>query len=366
MINRLVFENLKHRPIRTLLTIAAIGLQVTMILTLVGLSRGTIEGSIKRTRGTGADVLVRPPNSAAIGLSGAPIPEKILDLVRKQPHVAIATGVVMHQSNMFDTIAGVDMPTFVRMSGGLDFISGGPFKNPHEVIIDEYYAQQRKLKAGDTTKLLNNDYKVTGVFQSGKGARTMIDIKELQEAVSATNKLTMIYVKADNPKNAQAIVDELKAPEMLPDYSIFTMEEFLSQISADSVPLLKSFTKVIIGLSVVFGFLVVFLAMYTAVLERTREIGILKALGASPPFIVTMLVRETAMLALAGAIFGILLTYFTRWVIMASYPASLTQAIVPDWWPIAGGIALGGACVGALYPGMKAARQDAIEALTYE
>lgn len=335
-----------------------------MILTLVGLSRGTIDGSIRRTRGTGADVLVRPPNSAAIGLSGAPIPEKILEVVRKQPHVGIATGVVMHQSNLFDTISGIDLPTFSKMSNGLDFISGGPFKAPHEVIVDEYYAQQRKLKAGDTTKLLNSDYKVAGVFQPGKGARTMVDIKELQEAVSATNKLTMIYVKADEPKNAELIVNELK--QLLPDYSIFTMEEFLSQISADSVPLLKSFTKVIIGLSVVFGFLVVFLAMYTAVLERTREIGILKALGASPPFIVTMLVRETAMLALAGAIFGILLTYFTRWVIMTSYPASLTQAIVPDWWPIAGGIALAGACVGALYPGMKAARQDAIEALTYE
>jgi putative ABC transport system permease protein len=105
--------------------------------------------------------------------------------------------------------------------------------------------------------------------------------------------------------------------------------------------------------------------MYTAVLERTREIGILKALGASPGFIVGILMRETAFLSLIGAIFGILLTYVARAVIM-SFPASLTQKIVPDWWPISTALALVGAMLGTLYPGLKAARQDAIEALTYE
>ena len=106
--------------------------------------------------------------------------------------------------------------------------------------------------------------------------------------------------------------------------------------------------------------------MYTAVLERTREIGVLKALGASPMYILSILLRETAVLAVAGSIFGILLSFVTRWAIRSVAASSLIQAIVPEWWPIASGIALAGALLGAAYPGIKAARQDAIEALSYE
>ncbi len=144
------------------------------------------------------------------------------------------------------------------------------------------------------------------------------------------------------------------------------MEEFLSQLSVNRVPGLSQFTKVIVALSVIFGFLVVFLAMYTAVLERTREIGILKALGATPVYVLNVLLRETVILALIGSAIGVILTYGTRWAIMTYYPATLTQVIVPDWWPIAAVIAILGALLGASYPGLKAAKQDAVEALAYE
>jgi putative ABC transport system permease protein len=130
--------------------------------------------------------------------------------------------------------------------------------------------------------------------------------------------------------------------------------------------MLTEFIWVVIGLGVLVGFLVVFLSMYTAVLERTREIGVLKALGASPGYIINILLRETALLAIAGSIVGILLGYVTRFAVNKMIPGTLIQAIVYDWWPITAAIALVGALVGAIYPGLKAARQDAIDALTYE
>jgi putative ABC transport system permease protein len=117
---------------------------------------------------------------------------------------------------------------------------------------------------------------------------------------------------------------------------------------------------------VLVGFLVVFLSMYTAVLERTREIGVLKALGASPGYILNILLRETILLAIAGSILGILLSYVTRFVIRDLVHSALIQAIVPGWWWRAAAIAIVGAILGSLYPGFKAARQDAIEALAYD
>jgi putative ABC transport system permease protein len=174
----------------------------------------------------------------------------------------------------------------------------------------------------------------------------------------------MILVKLDPAASLDVAVGNLK--KELPGYQIYSIEEFVSQISVNNVPGLKAFIYLIIGISIIVGFLVVFLSMYTAVLERTREIGILKAMGATPGLILGILVRETVILALIGSAAGILLTYGTRWAVMNYVPGSLTQIIVPSWWPAAAGVALVGSLLGSLYPGWKAARQDAIEALAYE
>jgi putative ABC transport system permease protein len=364
LLNRLVIENLKHRPVRTALSILAIGVEVTMMLTVVGLSEGMLEDSARRARGSGADVWVRPPGSAAIGLSSAPMPEAILDFFRKQPHVVIATGSVTHPIGGVNTITGLDFEEFSRMAGGFKFLEGGPFQGPDDVIVDERYARQENLRAGGTLHVMNRDWHVRGVVEPGKLARIIVPLTTLQDLTGNSGKLTQAYLKLDDPANTGKVIDSLKT--RLKDYQIYSIEEFTSLFSVSNVPGLNAFISVIIGLSVVVGFLVVFLSLYTAVLERTREVGILKSLGASPAYILNILLRETALLTVAGSILGIFLTFGTRWAVMTFIPASLTQKTVPEWWPIAAGIALAGALFGAAYPGWKAANQDAIEALAYE
>ena len=364
LINTLVVENLKHRPIRTLLTIVAIGLQVTLMLTIVGLSRGLIEASRSRTSGVGADIMVRPQGAAAIGLSSAPMREAMVPFIEKLPHVAIAQGVVMHGIGGFDSMAGIDLDKFSRMSGGLSFLSGGPFRDSDDIVIDDFFARQRGLQVGSTIELAGRTWTVTGIVEPGKLSRAFVDKRVLQELTANTDRVTVIYVKADSRENVQQVVQTLRGK--LPDNPIYTMEEFLSQVTPDNIPGVSAFINVVVGLSIVFGFLVVFLAMYTAVLERTREIGILKALGATPGYVLRILLRETALLALFGCIAGILLSFAARSIILQMVPASLPIAITPDWWWRAALISLTGAILGAVYPGMKAARQDAVEALAYE
>ena len=104
----------------------------------------------------------------------------------------------------------------------------------------------------------------------------------------------------------------------------------------------------------------------THVIEKTREIGILKALGASPGDIMGLLVRETLLLALAGWVAGILLSFLANWAINHFVRASLHSIIAFEWWWRVAIIAAVASLLGALYPGMRAARQDAIEALAYE
>jgi putative ABC transport system permease protein len=230
-------------------------------------------------------------------------------------------------------------------------------------LVDQVQARADRLHVGSIVNL-GKDWRVTGIVESGKLSRMFADIKPLQEEYSQTGKVNFVWVKVDDPANIPAVLDELK--KKFDDFKIYTMEEMTSLLTPDNVPVLKGFTDVVIGISVIVGFLVVFLSMYTAVLERTREIGVLKALGASPSYVLGILIRETILLAIAGSIAGILMSYGSQLLITDFAPAFLTMEIVKYWWPIATGIAIVGSLVGTLYPGFKAAKQDAIEALSYD
>ena len=334
-----------------------------MVLTLVGLSRGTLQEMANRSRGVGADIIVRPPGSVAISFSGN-MSEGILNFVRKEiPHVAMATGTLVEPLGAFDSMTGINLQEFSALSGGFKYLSGGPFAGPDDMLIDEVYARTHKTKVGDKLDLKGREWRVSGIVESGKLARMFVPIDTLRPISANTGKISTVYVKLDNPANDTATQNIIR--EKLPRYEVYSIEQMMSLFSAENVPLLAQFIRVVEGLGVFIGFLVVFLSMYTAVLERTREIGVLKALGASPAYILNILLRETAVLSIVGTIIGIIFTYGSRWAIN-TFVTSMTQVIVPDWWPIAAAISLIGSLVGALYPGLKAAQQDAIEALAYD
>jgi putative ABC transport system permease protein len=364
LINRLVFENLKHRPVRTLLSIVAIGVQVAMVLTLVGLSKGMLDEQARRARGVGADIIIRAPSSSIINFS-INMPAGIISFITKnEPHVAAATGILAQGTDMLNYVTGVDLAQFNKLNGGFRFVEGGPFQGPDDVLVDSYYATQHKYHVGDTVTFVNSPWRLAGIYEPGMLARLVVPLSTLQDLTGNRDKVTVIYVKLDDPARTGQVIADLR--QKLKDYKIWSMQEYTDLYSVNSVPMLKQFIYVVIALGVLVGFLVVFLSMYTAVLERTREIGVLKALGASPGYVLNILLRETALLAVAGSLLGILLSYATRFTINDVIHGSLIQAIVYIWWLIAAAIAFVGAMLGAIYPGLKAAHQDAIEALAYE
>jgi putative ABC transport system permease protein len=365
MINKLVLENLKHRWVRTLLSALVIGVQVMSILTLIGLSRGLLDDSAQRAKGTGADIFLKPDTGGTLTFQSGPVDEKFIPFLQKQPHVVSAVGVLMASVETITNISGVNIPEFAKISPGFRFLEGGPPQDPDGLIVDQYYAQQHKLKVGQSWKLLNHDWHVSGIIEGGVLSHLIVQLPTLQQLTANAGHVSQILVKLDNPALTD---DEVKRLNDLLKGNLraVSVQDFTSQLSINNIPALRAFIGVVTGLAVVVGFLVVFLSMYTAVIERTREIGILKALGAKPATIVGILVREALVLAFVGALFGILLSFGAKALILAVQPVSLPVVNVPDWWPRAAAIALAGALLGAIYPGLKAARQDAIEALSYD
>jgi len=371
MILRLVWENVRFRPLRTLLSVLLIGVPVMLILTLVGVSHGFMEDSQQRSRGVGADIIVRPPGSSFSTGSNATMLDSMVSKLGEQPHVTQATGVVIAITGKlpWNSMAGIDYAAFKKMSGGFTFIEGDDahtLRQPDDIVVDSDYAneQRPKLHVGSITKALNQEWHVCAVVETGKMSHAFVQIGRLQYLSNAPGKVSQIYLKLDDPKNTDIVVKELDT--LINGYAIYSLKEYLDLASPDKIPAVGVFVNVIIGIGVFTGLIVVSLSMYMAVLQRTREIGILKSLGATKFFVMSLILWEAVVLGVGGTIVGIVLSYVSKAVLKKFVPASLPQAIVPSWWPIVLGIALGSALLGALYPGMIAVSADPIEALAYE
>src|SRR5438270_4732965 len=366
--NKMIIANLVHRPIRSLISIIAIAVEVTLILVIVGILLGILNDSKQRQGGIGADVMVRPPGSSFIFTGGgAPMSIKVGDVLKKVPHVAAVSPVITQLSTggSVEIRYGVDLASFEAMGGPFTYLQGGPFESANDVIVDNLQADSKHLKLGQTVEILNHPFRLVGIVQNGKGARVFMPISTVQELVGAPGKASVFYVKLDDPSNANAVTDAIKKIPGMEKYSVLSMKEWLSLMTPDNIPGFSTSVHVVIGVAVCIGFIVIFQSMYTAVMERTREIGILKSMGASKLFIVSLILREALLLSLAGIILGIVFSYGTRAAILQRSP-TLRVAFGGEWLINATIIALVGTVLGAIYPAYRAAQKDPIDALAYE
>jgi len=368
MMNKMIVANLVHRPLRSLIGVLAIGLEVALILLIAGLCYGIMNDSKNRTAGIGADVIVQPPGSSFLaGISGAPVPAKIADILRRLPHVRVVSPVIwqLTTTGTLEVIDGIDLPSFEALGGPFQYVSGGPFQGPNDMLVDNYIAQQKHVNVGDTMEVLNHKFRISGIVESGRGARKYLPLSSLQDLTGAQGKASVFYLKLDDPANADLVVKEVKDQPGMEKYSVLSTSDYLSMMTPSHLPGFRPFIGVVIGVSLVIGFLVIFQSMYAAVMERTREIGILKSMGASKFYIINAILRETGLLALGGIALGIAFSFSASWAIRHRFP-QVQVVVTSDWIARAVAVAVLGALAGALYPAFKAAGKDPIEALAYE
>ncbi len=366
--NKLIIANLLHRPLRSIISVLAVAIEVIMILSIVGIFMGMLNDQKQRTNGIGADLVVSPSNASFMnGVSGAPMSVKLAEVFRRMPHVMVASPVIsdFSMSGSVEILYGIDYASYNALKPFV-FLSGGPFQGPNDVIVDDVFARVGQgHRVGDMIKILNHPFRICGIVESGKGGRKLVPLETLSSLMGSDGKASIIYLKSDDPANDGLIRDEIHSTKGLEGYQVRTMEDLISLYTPSRFPGFNLALNVVISIAVIVGFLVIFQSMYTAVLERTREIGILKSLGSSKATIVGVVLRETAMLAVAGVLVGIAATYGVRELLSIRFPTfsfELTVAWI-GWGAL---IAFSGAVCGALYPAWMAARKDPIEALAYE
>src|ERR1043166_7368107 len=333
---QLLWGNISARPLRAGLSILAITIQV---------------------------FLVQPPNSSMFfAFSRAVLAENLADKVSKLPGVdeVAPTLTLMDQKN-FVLVYGIDYQRFNGLSKGFLFLDGRPFSASDEAIADDIVAQSKHLKVGDRVTLLNHDFTICGIVAHGKGARYFVPLKTAQDIAGADDKVSMLYVRSKG--DVEATREQILS--VAPGTGVKSMAEYTTLMNSSKLPELKPFIRTMVGIGMVISFLVVLMNMHTMVMERTREIGILKALGSSRFDIVKLLLGETLVLALLGGLSGIAFTFLAEGILKETTP-TLQILITPAWLGGALLLALAAAAAGAVYPALRAAGFDPVVALAYE
>jgi putative ABC transport system permease protein len=366
LMDSLVLSNLAHRPARTAVSIIGIAVGVLLVVFTVGLAHGLLRERGKREANIGAQIMVRP--SGTIGFSGAQSFTLPVAAAAEISHIegvrmAVPIGQTLDASDSgFGSrlVEGIPYEQYAALNG-LTIKEGRGIESGDEVIVDSRWQQERGVAVGSTTMIFERPFRLVGTYEPPGGGRIKIPLTTIQDQVGSPDRCNTILVAAADPAQQEQVAARIK--ERFPDEQIIFTRE-LPELYLSSVPALNVFLRVVIGVAATISMLVILLAMYTTVTERTRQIGILKSLGMSKRSIAWVIEQEAILISVLGVFIGVLMMLLVRFFVMRS--TMLTVDIEPTWIAISLIVGLIGGSIGALYPALRAARQDAVEALSYE
>ena len=365
--DNLITANIRQRPFRSLVSVAGVALGVALVILFTGLARGMSNDLKRRSSNYRAEIIFAKPGAIQLTSSVSNLNVKYVDEVMKVEGVESAVPSILFISQNggggfgFERIEGVEWEPFARMNE-IGLIEGRAPQAVDEVVVDETKALDNKLAVGNTIKLFGEKpYRVVGIYSPEAGPRVKMSLAAMQDAMESPDKCTYIYVKCRDANQAGEVARRLD--EALPGNKIqFTRDVFAGV--EESIPYLGLFLKVLVGLAAVVSALVVMLAMYTTITERTREIGILKAMGASRGYIIGVIEKEALLISVIGMVAGFVVALAGGFLIHRVY--GLVFEYGWRWAAVAAIIGLAGGALGALYPAIRAANLDAVSALAYE
>ena len=367
----LAAANVTHRKTRTAVSVLAVAMEVAMVMVLVGMAEGTLGEIASRLENVGADVLFQPPDASFIlGATSAVMPVRYIEIMKRDvPEVVEATPVLnwlvakIKDDSRAVNLWAIDYPSFKAISGGFSLVEGRALEKPYDLVMDTVLANATGTRLGDRLPMMNREFRVTGHLprrsrgpalrpHRGRAGRRGHAGQGLvlpgQGAIGARTRKRWRRALQERFKGLQ---DHARGPGF-PGHA---------GQHGGPAPVQGSLT----AMAVVVSFLVVLLAMYTTIIERTREIGILRAIGASQQKVVRLVVEESAWICVAGVVVGIGLAVACRSLLPLVFP-TLSISLTREWALIASSLGLLGGLIGSIYPAIKAARLDPVQALNFE
>jgi putative ABC transport system permease protein len=359
----MVLSNVLHRKTRTILSVTGVALGVVLVVLTAGLVNGFLHKQGDRNAAVAAEIQVRPAGGAfGLGFevtADSTMPVNASDQIRAIDGVAEAVPIAQFFQGQH-LLDGIEYESFKRISDAR-VIEGRAPASGDEVMVDTTLRASWKLQVGDDVELLNRPFRVVGFYSPESLARFKIPLATLQSSLAKAGLCSLILVKVKDPADQAAVATRIK--ESNADYQVVLTRD-IPILYQRGTPALQTFLKVVIALATFVSSLVILLSMYTTINERTRQIGILKSLGASRAWIAGEIEKESLLLSLLGIACGFAVSWVAHLLIERLTP--LHVDLEPRWFIYSFVLTLISGVAGALYPAWRAATQDPVKALSYE
>jgi ABC-type antimicrobial peptide transport system permease subunit len=362
----MAIQSLFQRSLRTLLTVGTIGLTVGAIMAL----EGTIRGMAQSMQGlvAGVEIMVRQADISDTELSV--LDERIGAKIEALPVIhsvsgIIFTAVILPEANSFFIVFGYEPNEYAILR--YKIVEGEPLTGNRQIILGRSMAESLRKGVGSTIELSGMRYRVVGIYETNIGWEGMggvMTLRDSQILAGRPHKVSMYAIKVKNPESASQVVEWIN--QEFPEASAALSGDFVEQMpdfeTADSL------MGGISLLAIAVGGVGVLNTMLMAVFERTREIGVLRALGWRRRAILRMILVEAMWLVVIGGVLGVGIAFGL--VALIQIEPTIGSMLQPLWELDVFGRAIITALLlgmlGGLYPAYRATRLQPIEALRYE
>ncbi len=410
----LAFANLWHHKLRSALVSFGVSIGVAMLVTMLALSHGTLGEVASRVKSVQADLIVLPSKSSLIFNDGALLSDKYIPKILAVRHreqqvvsrvIPAFLSVIPEMAGQQQRVFGVDPADFEaflgkrRVTSGQVFPNGRKFKalieqlrgnakrydaekvpeqlltDAQEMIIDDRLARAGRYTVGDKVDFLGRQFTICAIAESGMAGRVFVPIGVIRHIHNGGMLRSSLFFMQANPRivlvndrdEGKGMLSVEEAAKLVAEATHRRIEPLAKydQMLYDSFKSVYVYINVANGIVLLVSFLFIMVTMYTMVLERRREIGILRSLGAGGWYIMGQTVFEALMLSLTGTAVGIALAMVGKWII-EHYRPLLTVDVRTEWLAVAITVGVVGGLLSAMYPGYRALRLDPVECLTNE
>ncbi len=369
---RFAWKNVWRRRLRTALTLCGIGMGIGAFVALVGFSRSFEHAWLEMYESSGTDLAVVQKtflNTSVDQSAGATL--------RALPEVAAAAPMIL---NMMAVTPEVNTLVYGWQADSFEFASlnlvqGRRFRDgQQEVLLGELLAESLHLKVGDTVDMQGSSFTVVGIYHGGSALEAgamIMPVDQLQKLASLEGKVTAFHVRLKPASAGESQQQRLTRAEADIERTLPGLRAVPAAERASNNQLVVLAHAAAWGTSLI-ALLVAALGiantMAMSVFERTKEIGVLRALGWKRGRVMALILIEAVALGLAGGALGVLIGWGALHV-LASLPqsASIVSAALPARTLLDGlGIAMLVGVLSGAVPAWRGARLSPVEALRYE
>jgi putative ABC transport system permease protein len=365
----MICRNLYRQPLRTSLTVLGVAIGVISMVAITAVVRGMWAASQKSVHAGGTDLLVFQSGVAWDVFSVLDEAKTRTELLNT-PGVESVAAALTHMSPVegkpFFIVFGIHCSEFSSSQDRL--VEGRLIQSENEAILGRMAQSALKKKVGDHVTVSGKRFNIVGVFESDvvfySGA-ILIDLPALQKITKRDGQVSAFQVKVKPGVKPQEVGWKIEKTD-----SRLVAIGGATQFNkvGPGLDIFDAVELAVAALTTIIGGLIVLNTMWMSVHERTREIGVLRALGWSKRGIVAMILAESAGVGMLAAMVGMPLGFLlanmtTRWAVTQRF-----MAPVFDVKPVIGSLAVGLALsmIGGVGPAWRAARISPVEALRYE